>query len=392
MRNRTILKKLLALTLCMAVLLAGPVPYGVAALADEDYSDELADLNSQYDELKKQQDAVQQQINQASNDKAAALAKKRNLNNQISLTQQQIGVLEEKIAVLAENIAEKEEEIAQLEEEIAQSYDQYKQRLAALYRAGNPTALGVVLGAENFSDFLMQSEMLKRMADHDQTLLDNLAADKAELEEKRAALNSEKEEQDAAKVEVETLKSQLNNQLSKTNTQIHNITALEAELQADKAAFQAKMAAIQAEIDDIYSQIQSNGDYVGGQLAWPVPGFRTITSEFGWRFGGSDYHTGFDISGSGVNGKSIVAANSGTVVYVKYGTSGYGRYLIVDHGGGYTTLYAHCSEILVEVGDYVSRGEAIAKVGSTGWSTGPHLHFEVRVNGVANNPRNYFHM
>jgi len=392
MRNRSILKKLLALTLCVAVLLAGPAPYGVAALADEDYSDELADLNSQYDELKKQQDAVQQQINQASNDKAAALAKKRNLNNQISLTQQQIGVLEEKIAVLAENIAEKEEEIAQLEEEIAQSYDQYKQRLAALYRAGNPTALGVVLGAENFSDFLMQSEMLKRMADHDQTLLDNLAADKAELEEKRAALNSEKEEQDAAKVEVETLKSQLNNQLSKTNTQIHNITALEAELQADKAAFQAKMAAIQAEIDDIYSQIQSNGDYVGGQLAWPVPGFRTITSEFGWRFGGSDYHTGFDISGSGVNGKSIVAANSGTVVYVKYGTSGYGRYLIVDHGGGYTTLYAHCSEILVEVGDYVSRGEAIAKVGSTGWSTGPHLHFEVRVNGVAKNPRNYFHM
>jgi len=392
MRNRSILKKLLALTLCVAVLLAGPAPYGVAALADEDYSDELADLNSQYDELKKQQDAVQQQINQASNDKAAALANKRNLNNQISLTQQQIGVLEEKIAVLAENIAEKEEEIAQLEEEIAQSYDQYKQRLAALYRAGNPTALGVVLGAENFSDFLMQSEMLKRMADHDQTLLDNLAADKAELEEKRAALNSEKEEQDAAKVEVETLKSQLNNQLSKTNTQIHNITALEAELQADKAAFQAKMAAIQAEIDDIYSQIQSNGDYVGGQLAWPVPGFRTITSEFGWRFGGSDYHTGFDISGSGVNGKSIVAANSGTVVYVKYGTSGYGRYLIVDHGGGYTTLYAHCSEILVEVGDYVSRGEAIAKVGSTGWSTGPHLHFEVRVNGVAKNPRNYFHM
>ncbi|MBR5559604.1 MAG: peptidoglycan DD-metalloendopeptidase family protein [Oscillospiraceae bacterium] len=390
MRNQSILKKLLALAVCMAVLLAGPVPYGVAALADSDYSDELADLNSQYDELKKKQDAVQQQINQASNDKAAALAKKRNLNNQISLTQQQISVLEEKIAVLEENIAEKEEEIAELEEKIAQSYNQYKQRLAALYRAGNPTALGVVLGAANFSDFLMQSEMLKRMADHDQTLLDGLAANKEELEEKRAELNSEKEEQDASKAEVESLKNQLNNQLSKTNTQIHNITALEAELQADKAAFQAKMAAIQAEIDDIYSQIQSSGDYVGGQLAWPVPGFRTITSEFGWRFGGSDYHTGFDISGSGVNGKSIVAANSGTVVYVKYGTSGYGRYLIVDHGGGYTTLYAHCSEIMVEVGEYVSRGQAIAKVGSTGWSTGPHLHFEVRVNGVAKNPRSYY--
>ncbi len=392
--NKNKWKRLLSAALCMAILLAGPLPGGVLAYADDtdDLQDELADLNSQYDELKKQQDAVQQQINQASNDKAAALAKKRNLNNQISLTQQQISVLEEKITVLTESIAEKEEEIAELEEEISENYDQYKQRLVALYRAGNPSALSVVLGAGNFSDFLMQSEMLKRMAGHDQALLDGLAADKQELEEKRAELNAEKEELDGSKTEVETLKGQLNNQLSKTNTEIHNITALEAELQADKAAFQAKMAAIQAEIDDIYSQIHSSGDYVGGQLAWPVPGFKTITSEFGWRFGGSDYHTGFDISGSGVNGKTIVAANSGTVAYVKYGTTGYGRYLIVDHGGGYTTLYAHCSEILVEVGDYVSRGEAIAKVGSTGWSTGPHLHFEVRVDGVAKNPRNYFNM
>ena len=391
MRSNKIFKKLMALLLCLAMVLTVPGVHQLA-YADEDYSDELADLNSQYDELKKQQDAVQQQINKASNEKAAALAKKRNLNNQISLTQDQIKVLEDKIAVLTESIAEKEEEISALEAEIAENYDQYKQRLVALYRAGNPTALGVVLGAGNFSDFLMQSEMLKRMAGHDQDLLDSLAADKADLEEKKAALSSEKEEQDASKTEVESLKSQLNNQLSQTNTQIHNISALEAELQADKAAFQKKMAAIQAEIDDIYSQIQSNGDYVGGVLAWPVPGFKTITSEFGWRFGGSDYHTGFDISGGGVNGKSIVAANSGTVAFVKYGTTGYGRYLIIDHGGGYTTLYAHCSEILVEVGDYVSRGEAIAKVGSTGWSTGPHLHFEVRVNGVAKNPRNYFNM
>ena len=337
MRNNNMLKRLAALLLCMAMVLSIPGLH-LIAYADNEYSDELADLNSQYDELKKQQDAVQQQINKASNDKAAALAKKRNLNNQINLTQEQIKVLEEKIAVLSDSIAEKEAEIEALEAEIAENYAQYKNRLVALYRAGNPTALGVVLGAENFSDFLMQSEMLKRMAGHDQALLDGLAEDKADLEEKKAQLNSEKEEQDASKTEVESLKTQLNGQLSQTNTQIQSISALEAELQADKAAYQKKMAAIQAEIDDIYSQIQSSGDYVGGVLAWPVPGFRTITSEFGWRFGGSDYHTGFDISGSGVNGKSIVAANSGTVAYVKYGTSGYGRYLIVDHGGGYDNV------------------------------------------------------
>ncbi len=391
-RLNPFLKKLLAAALCVAVLLGGHMPATTAFADADDYKDELADLNSQYDALKKQQDAVQQQINQASSNKAAALAKKRQLNEQINLTQQQIGVLENKIGLLNDSIAEKEEEIADLEAEIAENYDQYKQRLVALYRAGNPTALGVVLGAENFSDFLMQSEMLKRLTGHDQALLDSLSADKAELEAKQAELNSEKEDLSSSKQEVEALKTQLNGQVSQTNSEIQSITALEAELQADKAAYQAKMAAIQAEINDIYSQLDSSGVYVGGQLAWPLPGFTTITSEFGWRFGGSDYHTGFDISGSGVNGKTIVAANSGTVAFVKYGTSGYGRYLIVDHGGGYTTLYAHCSEILVEVGDVVSRGESIAKVGSTGWSTGPHLHFEVRVNGTAKNPRNYFNL
>jgi len=419
MQKNSLFRRLLALMLCVAMVALIPNPFtlpvsasalseGASVMAkdeDEDdeeeeeeeeeddtdsYKDDLKDLNSQYDELKKKQDAVQQQINQASNDKAAALAKKRSLNEQISITQQQIAVLEEKIALLSDNIAEKEEEIADLEEKIEVNYGAYKDRLVALYRAGNPTALGVVLGAGNFSDFLMQSEMLKRMAGHDQQLLDNLAEDKEYLEEIRTELGLEMEDLDASKAEVETLKSQLNSQLSQTNTQIHNITALEAELLADKAAYQAKMAAIQAEIDEIYKYLSSTGEYVGGILAWPVPGFSTITSEFGWRFGGSDYHTGFDISGGGINGKTIVAANSGTVAYVKYGTTGYGRYLIVDHGGGYTTLYAHCSDILVEVGDQVSRGEAIAKVGSTGWSTGPHLHFEVRINGVAKNPRNYF--
>ncbi|MBP0962716.1 MAG: hypothetical protein J6Q99_00240, partial [Oscillospiraceae bacterium] len=191
MRSNSVLKKLVALAICLAILLAGPMPYGAVALAKdtqdsdetEDLQNELSDLNDQYEELKKQQDAVQQQINQASNNKAAALAKKRNLNNQINLTQEQIKVLEEKIAVLSDSIAEKEAEIEALEAEIAENYAQYKNRLVALYRAGNPSALGVVLGAENFSDFLMQSEMLKRMAGHDQALLDGLAEDKADLEE-----------------------------------------------------------------------------------------------------------------------------------------------------------------------------------------------------------------
>ena len=119
---------------------------------------------------------------------------------------------------------------------------------------------------------------------------------------------------------------------------------------------------------------------------WPLPGYSTITSGFGSRWGSN--HTGIDISGGGVYGSPIVAAEAGTVVVAATHWS-YGNYVIVDHGGGYTTLYAHMSSIGCSVGDYVTKGQTIGYVGSTGESTGPHLHFEVRINGTAQNPQNY---
>jgi len=384
---KKVVRVVVSLVLCAAMVYSPNMPVTCHVCAD--YDEDLKDLNSQYDDLKKQQDAIQSQLNKTTTDKASALAKKKNLNTQISVTQQQISVLEKKITVLSEDIAQKEKDIAELEEKISKNYGQYKQRLAAVYRAGSPTALSVVLGASNFSDFLMQSEMLKRLAVHDQTLLDQLTSDKKELEDKKSKLDGEKQDLTSSKTEVEGLKKNLNGQLSQTNSQIQDIAALEQQLMSNKAEYQKKMAAIQAEINEIYKQINSTGSYVGGQFAWPLPGFSTITSPFGWRFGGSDFHTGMDISGGGVYGKTIVAANDGTVAFVKYGTTGYGRYLIIDHGGGYTTLYGHTSEILVTVGETVTRGQAIARVGSTGWSTGPHLHFEVRIDGVAKNPQSY---
>ncbi len=357
-------------------------------------SEALKDLNAEYEKLQKEQQAIQKQISQAQSEKAKQLAAKKNLDNQIYLTQQQINVLLEKIKLLEADIAQKEEEIAMLEAAIAENYELYKQRLCAMYKSGNSTMLGVVLGAESFSEFLMRAEMLRRVAVHDQSLLDSLTEDKEHLEAINEALNADKEDLAASKTEVEAKKKQLGGSLNQTVSAIHDIAAMEKQLQQDKAEYQRKMAAIQAEIDEIYRQLTSSGDYIGGILAWPVPGYTNISSEFGLRFGGSDNHTGFDIStgsnSSNIYGKSIVAANTGTVVFVKHGTTGYGKYLIIDHGGGFTTLYAHTSSILVSVGDKVSRGQTIAKVGSTGWSTGPHLHFEVRINGVAKNPRNYF--
>jgi len=150
------------------------------------------------------------------------------------------------------------------------------------------------------------------------------------------------------------------------------------------------MAAVQAEIDDIYAQMDNSGAYVGGNFSYPIPSNKSISSYFGWRFNGSDYHTGIDFPAP--CNTPIRATNSGTVSFVKttyIQGKGYGKYLIIDHGGGYTSLYGHCNKIAVSVGDFVSKGSVIAYVGTTGWSTGYHLHFEIRENGTAKNPLNY---
>ena len=125
-----------------------------------------------------------------------------------------------------------------------------------------------------------------------------------------------------------------------------------------------------------------------GRFTWPLPGVSTISSYYGMRWG--RLHSGIDISCSGVYGRTIVAADAGTVTTVKNSPSGYGLHVIINHGNGYTTLYAHCSSVLVSAGQTVSKGQAIAKVGNSGRSTGPHLHFEIRVNGTAKNPMNWF--
>ena len=189
----------------------------------------------------------------------------------------------------------------------------------------------------------------------------------------------------------------LGTQLSKTEDMIQDIEALEKEYKANKAKIDKQMAEVQSEVDAIYAQIKSVGVYEGGIMLWPVSGYYTVTSQYGWRFGGSDFHTGIDIArtnaaGQGIYGKPILAANDGTVAFAQktyVAGRGYGIYCIIDHGGGISTLYGHQSGLKVTTGQTVKRGDVIGYVGSTGWSTGPHLHFEVRVNGKHVNPWTY---
>ena len=208
-----------------------------------------------------------------------------------------------------------------------------------------------------------------------------LKKENQELQEEKAALEKEQEE--------------LEKQLKEAKSSIQDLLAMQKEYEANYAELSEMQKQIQAELLDIYKNLNtSNEAYVGGEMMWPVPGYSKISSVYGWRFNGSDFHTGMDITGSGVHGAPVVAANTGTVVHTNKcpynGYSyGYGTYIIVDHGGGITTLYAHLSAIDVKIGDIVVMGQQIGRVGNTGWSTGAHLHFEVRQNGKHVNPLPY---
>ena len=393
------LKRFFALLLCAGML------FCTSAVA---LGDEVDDLNDKLDQLQKEADALQAKVNAAKTEKAKQEAIKEKTTQEIAIMKSQIAALEEKIVALENKIAgleqdivQKEEEIDNLEGSIDENYELFKRRMRAMYMSEHTSTLSLLLGAESFGDFLTASEYLKRVAQHDQDILDdleqtlrNVEEAKAAVEEAKAAVEADRAELGTTKAQAEETRRQLDAKLSATVAEIQSISQMEKEFLADIAAKQKEMKETQEEIDRIYESMEGEEieDFVGGTFMYPVPGYTYISSYYGWRFNGTDFHTGVDFTGANVNGKSVVAANSGNVIFTKttyVPGVGYGKYIIVDHGGGYSTLYAHLSSVNVSVGDFVKKGQNIGNVGSTGWSTGPHLHFEIRVNGKHTNPLSY---
>lgn len=410
-------KKLLVFLLAFALLIF--VPHSRMEVRA---NDKIQALQDQIEALEAKKKAAQAQISNIQDEREREIANRNAIVTEIDSTVQQISLLQEKINVISDEmdiktleIEEKEQEIVDKEyeieekiEDINDNYELLKQRLRASYMSSGASTLDLLMGAKSFGEFLSQSEMTRKIAEHDQEILENLRREQAnleydleELERAKAGLEDAKAdlEQSRASLEetrgaVNSKKSELDRLYQSSSNQIAELSALEAELESNIAAYQKKAQDMEAEIQRIYASLKTTAtEYVGGDFSWPLSGFSNITSYYGWRFNGQDFHTGIDISGGGIYGAPIYAANSGTVVVAQYTyTPGYsyGMYVIIDHGGGYTTLYGHCSSLSVSEGQTVSAGQQIANVGSTGWSTGPHLHFEIRVNGQSTDPLGYF--
>jgi len=379
--------------------------------AEGKYQSQIDNISSQLSELQKEEEKLKKNIAGAKSELEKAQAEKAQIDRQVNLTQEQIALLFERINYLEQDIEDKlksidlkQKEIENKQREIDDNFELLKKRLRAMYMQDTTSSLGLVLGSDSFADFLARTEYIKRIADHDRSLMAALTEQRIEMEGEKMSLEDEKAAMEHVKLSVEAdrreteqKKQHLDVQQEKAQLQIQDIRAMEEAFLADLEKNKKIQDAAQAELDRIFREIEwSKNAYAGGVMAWPVPGYSSVTSEFGPRFGGTNMHTGIDISGSGIHGKPIVAANDGVVAKVNFAYSrgvGYGIYVIVDHGidngKSISTLYAHCSSISVSVGQQVKRGQTIAAVGSTGWSTGPHLHFEVRINGSPVNPRPY---
>lgn len=309
-------------------------------------------------------------------------AKESNLISQITDLEKKIYQLEDAITENQEKLKTLEAELAEAQAKVDTQNDNLGGRLRNMYKNGSIGFLDVLLDSHSFSEFLTNLDLVEKVYASDEEVLSGLQAAYDEI--------------DVKKKEVETLKSELEESKKVAETEKGTVEKKKEEIAASNSQTAKMIDSLNADAAAITSTITNSGSssgsssYGGGEMAWPVPSSSYITSEFGYRIhpitGVWSGHTGIDI---GANyGNAVVAANSGRVIYSGW-YGGYGNCIIVDHGGGITTLYGHNSSLVVSYGQSVSRGQQIARIGSTGVSTGPHCHFEVRKNGSPVNPLNY---
>lgn len=343
------------------------------------------------DNAVKQKGELNTKIKDAKKSKSDKMAQKNTIDTEISKLQSKINDLSAKISVSNSKIEQKQAELEKAQEESAQQYQAYYSRAKMLIERGSITYLEVLLNANSFSDLLSRISIVKQIAKYDSNRL-------AELKLVEQQISAIKSELEAEKSSLVALKSENDTQMSALKQKQAASQKLIDDLSSDIAAYEAALkkqeqaeAAAREEIKKLSAQTSQSKVFVGGTFVWPsVSSY--ITSSYGTRVhpvtGTVKRHAGIDIGAS--YGTDVYAANSGTVIVSGWNSGGYGNYVVIDHGGGYTTLYGHCSSLLVSKGQTVTKGQVIAKVGSTGMSTGPHLHFEVLVNGSTTNPMSYF--
>ncbi|SEO69727.1 murein hydrolase activator EnvC family protein [Propionispora vibrioides] len=372
------IRRYLAVLLVLLVAVLAVMP----ALADEleQKQQELQSMQQQMQQQKERAARAQTQVNSVSE-------RLRSIQGDLDVAQKEYSAIQDQLEATEKKIEVNGEILAKAEDDLADRSQVLNKRMRDIYKNGQVNYLDVLFGANDFNDFVTRMDILKRVARQDVDLVNKVKAErelilakKAELETDRANIVDLKKAAEEKKALISARKQEQQKTLDSAISERDQAESAYQELQENSRQIEQMIRRIQP----------GNAGSAGGSgaLMWPASG--PITSPFGWRthpiFGTARYHSGIDIGAD--YGDTVVAADSGVVIFADW-MGGYGKAVVIDHGGGVSTLYGHNSELLVSEGQRVSKGQAISRVGATGYATGPHLHFEVRENGSPVDPMSY---
>ena len=385
------MRKTLCIILILIICFISRMAYAENEVVDENATNSTnsTDLQTQQQQLQEQIDQANQELSETQSQLSDNLKEIEELDQKIEDSENELNKLNEQVQALKDEISSVETELAEVTEKYEAQKEIFEKRVVALYETGEVSYLDILLNSSSVYEFVSSYYVISEIAEADNDLLTSIGDKKDEIELKKRTLDKEKENL-AALVETQQRTSKIlqNTKIIRENY-VSKLSEEEKAKQAQIDEMTAQYKAINTQILELLNQ-GIDTEYIGGELAWPVPGYTRITSKYGMRVhpitGQYKLHTGVDISAP--MGANFIAANDGIVVKAEYNTA-YGRMVVIDHGGGISTLYAHGSEILVQVGQTVKRGDSILKVGSSGYSTGPHAHFEVRINGTVTDPMPY---
>ena len=423
------LKRILCAMLCVCMI---SIPMAIPTTVSAE--DSISDLEQQLQQLEQENQKYQKILDDTKSDIAEKEEYKSALVSKVQVLDEKIAVTREKISSLNDDIKEKQDAYDKGLSEVEDQFDALANRLRILYMSGNATDLEIIFGAKDFSDLIDKMELVKSLANSDKELISEIQTKLDELSTKKESLEADKKDLETQQASLKSDQDEFNKLISDNDEILKNLYASNSEAQNSLESAALQSDEIEAKISEYYAAQKAAAEHAaqasqsssssgsssssssssssgssssgsssvivpsGSGFAWPTPGFTYLSSP--WREDRETYnHGGIDIAGAGIMGTPVVAAADGTVVASNsscthnWGKSyscgcggGYGNYVMISHAGGKMTVYGHLTSLTVSTGQTVSRGQVIGYVGSTGNSTGPHLHYECRLNGVRYNP------
>lgn len=349
-------------------------------------------LKTKVAEAGKRKNELKNQLSGLTNDLSALQKQISLLDSQIEAQQDEIDAQEELLGELTQMIADKTIELEESERQQAEQYAQLRSRLRYMVEHGTTSSLSILLSSDSFSDFLNRYEIIRQISLRDENLFEQLKAIRDKVLTEKQELEDTKKEAEDTKLQMEANKAELEAQMEAKRKQMESIQLAQKNVKDAYAAMIETEDELMAQYKKAAAEYAAQSTYVGGTFMWPLPaGNNVVTCKYGMRThpitGKRKLHTGVDLRAS--TGTKVYAANKGTVTTSGY-SSAWGNYIIISHGGGITTLYAHMSKRSVSKDDKVKQGDIIGYSGNTGYSTAPHLHFEISKNGSTYNPLNEF--